>query len=76
MNKPDWDAVYKSIEEKHIDWQSFFDERQLKEIEFDKIYADDFHHGTDGHNARLIIAQMATLLDVITQKVAFEGDVK
>ncbi len=40
-----------------------FDERQRKEIELCRIYARDFHHGTDGHNAKMIIARMAELLD-------------
>lgn len=44
------------------DWQQTFDERQRKEIEFSKIYAEKFAHGTDGHNGKLIIAKMAQLL--------------
>jgi hypothetical protein len=52
-----------------INWKAFFDERQLKEIYFDRLYATDFAHGTDGHNARLIIARMAALLDEITANV-------
>lgn len=40
-----------------------FDERQRKEIEFCKMYAKDFKHGTDGHNAKLIIAKMAIFLE-------------
>jgi len=46
-----------------LDWKSGFDERQLKEIEFCVLYASDFSHGTDGHNAKMIIAKMAELLD-------------
>ena len=42
----------------------YFDERQIKEINFDRIYAEGFHHGTDGHNMRMIIAKMAELLDL------------
>lgn len=44
-------------------WRTHFTERQLKEIEFCRIYKEKFGHGTDGHNARLIIAEMAELLD-------------
>lgn len=40
-----------------------FDERQRKEIEFSILYLNEFEHGTDGHNAKVIIAKMAGLLD-------------
>lgn len=43
-------------------WQAAFDVRQMKEIEFSQVYAQDFHHGTDGHNAKLIIAKFVELL--------------
>jgi len=46
-------------------WIENFDERQKKEIEFAKLYADKFDHGTDGHNAKLIMAKMAKMLDNI-----------
>lgn len=45
-------------------WETHFDERQRKEIAFCLIYADDFAHGTDGHNIKLIVAKMAKLLDM------------
>lgn len=44
------------------EWLKHFDERQQKEIDFARLYASDFRHGTDGHNAKLIIAQMAEIL--------------
>jgi len=44
-------------------WLTQFDERQQKEIALDRIYAAQFAHGTEGHNARLVIAKMAQLLD-------------
>jgi hypothetical protein len=44
-------------------WQDLFDERQRKEIEFSRLYAGQFAHGTDGHNSKLIIAKLAGLLD-------------
>ena len=47
-----------------VKWRSLFDERQLKEIDLAVIYARDFHHGTTGHNALMIIAKMAALLDL------------
>lgn len=45
------------------DWLSHFDDRQKREIEFCRLYAKDFAHGTSGHNEKLIIAKMAELLD-------------
>jgi hypothetical protein len=52
--------------EKHVNplWRyHFFTEREQKEIAFAQIYFRDFNHGTDGHNAKVIIAKMAALLD-------------
>lgn len=51
-------------------WMERFDERQRKEIEFSKLYAERFRHGTDGHNAKLIIAEMAEMLDKIHYALA------
>lgn len=45
-------------------WLYAFSEREQNEINFAKLYARDFKHGTDGHNAKVIIAAMAHLLDV------------
>lgn len=67
-----WEEVKASIENGRINWKLFFDERQMKEIRFDRIYAADFSHGTDGHNARLIIAKMADLLDSIVGNIEFK----
>lgn len=51
------------MDEKKRDWREEFDDRQLKEIRFSQVYLEDFDHGTDGHNAKRIIAKMAKLLD-------------
>lgn len=40
-----------------------FSERQMKEIEFCSTYASDFGHGTDGHNSKIILARLASLLN-------------
>jgi hypothetical protein len=45
-----------------MNWLKLFDERQQKEIEFSQFYAQQFGHGTDGHNSKLIVARMAELL--------------
>lgn len=47
------------------EWAKMFTERQLKEINFSIVYAEDFNHGTDGHNAKIIIAKMAKMLSAI-----------
>jgi hypothetical protein len=44
-------------------WQARFDERANKQISFARVYAKEYHHGADGHNNMMIIAQMADLLD-------------
>lgn len=38
-------------------------ERDLKEIAFARLYAQDFQHGTDGHNRLLIIARLTNILE-------------
>jgi hypothetical protein len=38
------------------------EERRLKEILLDMLYATYFSHGTDGHNARIILAAQAVQL--------------
>ena len=43
-------------------WKYIFTERELKEIEFWRVYAQDFAHGTDGHTIRIIVAKMEKLL--------------
>ena len=44
-------------------WKTHFTERELKEIEYCKVYQRDFYHGTDGHNIRLIVAKLANILE-------------
>jgi hypothetical protein len=44
-------------------WRSAFTDRELKEIEFAYVYASEFAHGTDGHNAKVIIAKMQAILE-------------
>lgn len=44
-------------------WEKLLDERQLKEIHFARLYAAEFHHGTDGHNRLLLIDLLAKILD-------------
>jgi hypothetical protein len=44
-------------------WIEQFSEREQKEILFSQLYAKQFVHGTDGHNAKIIIAKLAGLLN-------------
>ncbi len=44
-------------------WRDNFDDRQLREIEFCRIYRNDFGHGTDGHILRILVAELSMLLD-------------
>lgn len=44
-------------------WTAYFTPREMSEIRFAQTYAMTFDHGTDGHNAKIIIAKMATLLN-------------
>lgn len=55
----------KMFTSKLMKWHKHFDERQLDEIRFSQVYLKDFNHGTDGHNAKIIIAKMASKLDTI-----------
>ena len=71
-----WVYIKQTLQDEHIDWRRFFDERQLKEIDFSVVYANEFAHGTDGHNAKLIIARMAALLDTISQSITIEVERK
>jgi hypothetical protein len=45
-------------------WETHFNERELKEIEFARKYASDFNHGTDGHIRLILLARLADLLDM------------
>lgn len=48
-------------------WRTMLlDERQQKEIKFAELYAQDFNHGTTGHNQLLLVARLAELLDAAT----------
>jgi hypothetical protein len=50
--------------DEHGEWLlNLFNERERAEIRFSILYAQRFHHGTDGHNAKMIIAKLAELLD-------------
>lgn len=66
------ESIQETIKDGHIVWAKLMDGRQQKEIQFDLLYSKEFSHGTDGHNARLIIARMAEILNTISAHVKFE----
>jgi hypothetical protein len=43
-------------------WISQLTEREQKEVAFARVYAEQFAHGTAGHNRLLLIAKLADLL--------------
>lgn len=48
-------------------WKSNFDIRELKEIQFCRVYKKQFAHGSMGHNIRIIVAKMADILDELEE---------
>jgi hypothetical protein len=50
-------------EQQTNNWRELLDDRQRAELSFSELYARDFHHGTDGHNAKMIIAKLSEMLD-------------
>lgn len=58
------------------EWIDIFTDRQRKEIQFSILYEDQFGHGTDGHNGKIIIARMARLLMLVAQGMSLEDVIK
>lgn len=69
-----WEQLKGTLEEGRIDWLSLLDDRQRREIELSIVYARDFHHGTDGHNAKMIIAKLAEMLDAVQGHITDHDD--
>ena len=40
-----------------------FTERESKEIELCRLYAEKFNHGTSGHLLRIVVSKMVDLLE-------------
>lgn len=47
-------------------WYGQFTQRDQDEIEFARMYAQTFAHGTDGHNRLMVIAKMAAIIDELS----------
>lgn len=58
------------MDPKTFNWLQKFDERQQKEITFSTAYVESWSHGTDGHNAKVIIAKMANLLNELELEIS------
>lgn len=56
----------------HADWEALLSERDLSEMHFARLYAAEFHHGTDGHSRLMLLAKLAEMLD----RVERETDVR
>lgn len=70
----DWEELHGTVYDGRIHWRDLFDERQKKEIAFSILYAHDFAHGTDGHNAKMIIAKLVHLLNAVQDNITFYSD--
>jgi hypothetical protein len=44
-------------------WRDTLDPREAAELVLAELYAERFHHGTDGHHRLMLIAKLAKLLD-------------
>lgn len=59
-----------STEDKIQDsWSMPFDDGQMNEITFCRLYLDQFDRETSGHNEKIIIATMAKMLDQVCIRV-------
>lgn len=67
-----WEQLKETLKDGRIDWLGLLDDRQRMEIELSMLYARDFHHGTDGHNAKMLIAKMAQMLDAMQGHITSE----
>lgn len=48
-----------------MSYLDIYDDRQRKQIEWSRLYASEFNHGDDGHNAKLIIAFLSWQLESV-----------
>ena len=57
-----WEAAAQAVRVIEVRGGVGLTDRETKEIEFALLYARQFNHGTDGHNAKLIIAKLYRML--------------
>ncbi len=51
------------LEPEHKAWWTELTDRETEEVRFATLYAEEFNHGTDGHNRLNLIAKLTRLLD-------------
>lgn len=52
-----------SDSKKNPSWYNLLTEREIREIEFARLYATEFGHGTDGHNRLVLINKLVDILN-------------
>lgn len=58
------------------EWMNLFDDRQRKQINWSIAYdQDEFRHGDNGHNDKLIIAKMARIIDEMATKIVAGAEI-
>jgi hypothetical protein len=53
---------------------NLFTDREQKEIQYCVMYMDDFNHGTDGHNMRIIIAKLWRFLNPYAEEESCQSN--
>ena len=54
------------------DMFDLFNERERNEIQFARIYSEDFRHGTDGHTRILLVAKLANIIEMMCEFISEE----
>lgn len=63
------DFVYKRQDS--YQWFTVLEDRKQKEIEWNKVYdTPSFRHGTDGHNLRIIVSELAKKLNEYEDEIS------
>lgn len=52
-----------SDSKKNPSWYNLLTEREIREVEFARLYAKEFNHGTDGHNRLVLITKLVDILN-------------
>lgn len=60
---PDYEPTTNIGGKKVMSMLDLFSEREWMEIEFCRVYAEEYDHGTDGHLIRKLVAKLADLLE-------------
>ncbi len=55
-------------------WEELLDDRQVLELQLAQVYERDYHHGTVGHTAYMLIARLSQILDAVRDGVTIESE--